>query len=143
MNEQMLNLLQQQFSSRPELQGNPQLSAMMQALIERRSDPAPAVVEDRRLEQLEKSRARWKQYAKGLAETVRFFGDMLGACSLCWGEDSECPHCQGEGTIGSRAGDIERLLPLIEPVLAQAGLAVCPAPQGRAQTSSDDVTDVD
>lgn len=128
MNAQILNLLQQQFAAQPEWQGNPQMTALMQALMEKQqqkgADAGERTGHSQQFQRLRQSRNSWKQYAEGLAETVRFFAEVFGACSLCWGQDSRCPHCHGNGSIGSQPVDTTQLLELIHPILAQAGLTV-------------------
>lgn len=128
MNAEILNLLQQQFANKPGLQNNPQLAAMMQTLIEKQqatSAPKESLHNaPEKYLQLQRSRARWKKRAEELAHNVRFFASLFGACSVCFGEDADCPHCHGQGHIGSLTADVEQLVTLIQPVLKQAGLTI-------------------
>lgn len=41
----------------------------------------------------------------------------LGACHLCWGEDSDCPYCGGDGGVGAFVIDIELFDDIVGPVL--------------------------
>ncbi|NJL22473.1 MAG: hypothetical protein HC895_19335 [Leptolyngbyaceae cyanobacterium SM1_3_5] len=47
----------------------------------------------------------------------------LGACYLCWGEDSECPECQGKGKPGSILPDRSLFRKWILPAVRTAQAA--------------------
>jgi hypothetical protein len=37
-----------------------------------------------------------------LRKLNKTISDALGSCSICWGEDFQCPHCGGKGKAGWR-----------------------------------------
>jgi hypothetical protein len=41
----------------------------------------------------------------------------LGACERCWGSQSECPRCGGDGSPGSRRPDERVFEELVRPAI--------------------------
>jgi len=37
-----------------------------------------------------------------LQERIDILAAALGACPICWGTDSTCPKCNGQGSVGSQ-----------------------------------------
>lgn len=130
MNPQMLNMLQQQLAAQPDGQANPQMSALMQALLEKQQQKTESTTSSQessiQIRRLRQSRNNWKHYAQSLSETVRFFAELFGACPACWGHDNQCPNCRGQGAIGSQNPDLDTLVELVSPLLAEAGLSITP-----------------
>ncbi len=130
MNVELLNLLQQQIANRPGLQNNPQMAAMMQSLMQKQQQAHPEDDRQNALQQqfkkMKRSRDQWKKNTEELAHTVRFFADLFGACSICFGDDADCPHCHGQGGISGLKADVEQLVTLVLPILKQAGLTIQP-----------------
>lgn len=55
---------------------------------------------------------------------VHHVARIFGACSYCFGDDSECPYCEGHGGPGSDTPARDELLAWAEPALARLGLKI-------------------
>lgn len=71
------------------------------------------------------------------AERLARIAAMVGACSLCLGEDALCTRCRGAGKPGRRPPDIEALLEWIELPLRRAGLCVTERRPARTQPNGE------
>lgn len=107
---------------------NPQLQPIYEMYLQRQEQ---TVQEEMNLEKtLKVERAKTnklKRIAKNLHELVKEQEDFLeelalalGACPECWGEDSECSRCKGDGKPGyfqpHRKLFDQYILPVIEKV---------------------------
>ncbi|MBX9813542.1 MAG: hypothetical protein K2X76_02440 [Sphingomonas sp.] len=119
-------------------QSNPQL-AMLAQLMQARTIVAEPVSPDlsdevvRLAEQLAAAEAKidaMKRQARRLVGNYHAACDRLadlaaalGACGLCWGEDSGCPSCRGRGRPGMVRPDPEIRARLLGPPRPRAGSA--------------------
>jgi len=78
------------------------------------------MVRSERLDALQDEIDRLKGINRILYEQCEHMAAAIGACPLCWGEDSECRECGGRGTPGAflpnRASFAEFVLPALERV---------------------------
>jgi hypothetical protein len=74
-------------------------------------------------------------------EVLRARNDMLatalGACHLCWGDDQECPYCNGAGHVGAYVISLsvfERIIgPAVRQLKRRPQLAKQPQPIGKGE----------
>lgn len=57
-------------------------------------------------------------------ERVMRVAAIVGACTVCLGDDPQCPECRGHGRPGSREPDPEALVEWIDLPLRRVGLCV-------------------
>jgi DnaJ-class molecular chaperone len=56
-----------------------------------------------------------------LQERIDILAAALGACSFCWGTDSTCQNCRGEGSVGSRYPVRDAYVRYVLPVVVRYG----------------------
>lgn len=90
-------------------EGNPALAAMLQMMARPRETPAeaPAPAADPRVPKLESLVKRMYHDLKAAEDRLSLLAAALGACGICWGEDSACLGCRGRGRPGMLAPDPE------------------------------------
>lgn len=57
---------------------------------------------------------------------LQYFADVMGACSLCWGNSPNCRICNGKGKPGYRPPREQEFFDLIEPVLQRLEFTAVP-----------------
>jgi hypothetical protein len=120
-------------------QNDPRLAPLIQHLQERLTaqhpEPAPAETNEPPQDQdfeatqaarLAKRNKELKRMARSMFDEIqalRARNDMLaaalGACHLCWGEDSECPYCAGAGKVGAYVISLRTFDQVVGPALQQ------------------------
>jgi hypothetical protein len=65
-----------------------------------------------------------KEESADTAAIVRFVASLIGACSICLGENPGCLDCGGNGTPGSRTPNETALVAWISRPLRRLGLCV-------------------
>ncbi len=71
----------------------------------------------RPLSQLRKKIDNMRMELEDLRERNDTLAAALGACYLCWGEDRECPECNGKGRPGFFTPDTELFTEFVAPAL--------------------------
>ncbi|MEW8492459.1 MAG: hypothetical protein AB2604_01535 [Candidatus Thiodiazotropha taylori] len=115
--------------------GDNPMAAMMATLAQQQPND-----QDKELKQTRRRLKHSRQALKAMRNQVREAEHVLqelaaifGACARCWGQDHECPDCQGTGGPGSQMPSSDELLALTEPALAR--LDLCIEPRKQATTS--------
>ena len=103
----LVSLLQQRLAAPPVIEGE----------AEEISEPSPD------LQQRTKELARLARKMFAELKVLRVRNDnlaaALGACHLCWGEDPDCPYCNGDGGVGAFVIDFELFDEIVGPALEQ------------------------
>lgn len=78
--------------------------------------------QNRRREEIKRKILRLQEEHRNLSERNNNIAEALGACRLCWGEDSSCDFCRGRGSPGFFPLDEELFEYYITPVLIRMDL---------------------
>ncbi len=110
---------------------DPRMNTMMQLMADRtKASEAEASEVAELAGQLDQAERRINLLAaklKAARGAIAHIGESLGACSQCWGTDSNCRHCAGRGKPGAYTPDEDQLRSMVEPALARLGLAIASA----------------
>ncbi|MEO0469290.1 MAG: hypothetical protein AAF206_06710 [Bacteroidota bacterium] len=133
MNQQeMLTLINQVGKDNPKLQMLAQLMAQQQTEqpAEKPEVTGPLLAQIKQQEALIKrlstSNKKLKDKIRLLVENLTYrieVNDTLaaatGSCAHCWGEDPNCPECNGKGVPGSLPIDEEAFMNFVQPIIKQ------------------------
>jgi hypothetical protein len=147
MNQLLMNMLSGQ-SSAEELLGGSDLDPVSRMILSQslatgnnqgsdEDDTDPEEEEDytlsRRSRAIQRLRTRFVKMRQQIEDMQQQIEEMevrndelaaaLGACYLCWGEDPECPECQGKGHPGSVMPDRELFREWVLPAVKAAQAA--------------------
>jgi hypothetical protein len=106
---------------------DPIAAAVIGSFLARRSDDARETESDSSERELERARrtVRKLQEALSSADSMALYvATTFGACPACWGLNTFCPRCRGQGGPGSSNLDADGLLRWVEPALRRLGLEV-------------------
>jgi hypothetical protein len=105
---------------------DPRLQILTKFLRSRNSLQADSVhVEERAPAKVASLMTRYEQLKqKNVAVMQRndVLASALGACSSCWGENSECETCGGEGSPGTYVPDKETFITYVLPAVRKVRL---------------------
>jgi hypothetical protein len=76
-----------------------------------------------------------EQALRNANTTLRYLAQLFGACR-CWGQNPQCPRCDGDGKPGTRPStDPQRFLRWVTPGLRALGYEIVPAARPAAATT--------
>lgn len=126
MNQQLMEMFQQNMMQGDGAPGNQQMMMLMNDILSKRNTASNTRIRppSAQFKKLKTSRNRWKRYASGLADSVNYFAQLLGACPVCFSNDQHCRICEGSAMGEYSEPNIDALLQLVAPIFEQAGLVV-------------------
>ena len=81
---------------------DPRLQMFMQLIRQRQpASPAEPQGSQAALDRLTARSERLREVCRALRARNDYLASALGACARCWGEDEECPLCDGRGAPGA------------------------------------------
>lgn len=117
----LTGLLEQIGNSDPQLQQKLQLISTLMNNNNSASENEEELDQRRRIRARKKLQRLYREY-EILKERNEDLAAALGACPHCWGENSRCKICHGEGSPGYFTVDEEAFTEYVMPVLEQLGL---------------------